>query len=227
MLRRISLIIVMSVAACGGSQKALRVDDSRLVRLSPEMREQLIDEGRDVRVAEQNLEGARVAEKDARDFRAIVENERNAARQALEAARKARELGRRANDASMTQTARDDIAQAEARVRAVDAKMDYADRLVEYRAEVVKQRQAELEAAQAEQEVRKVTQLVAAGDTQGLDQAAFDRAAVDARNRAEKAREKTLRLRGEVEARRSSWQAARGTSTTGVDDAPPPPSALE
>jgi hypothetical protein len=220
-------VIALSIAACGGGQKSLRVDDARLVRLPPEARQQLIDEEREVRVAETNLEAARVAEREAREFQAIVEKERSAAREFLEAAQKAQKLARQANDGSMAAGSTSDEAAARERLRAVDAKLEYAKQLASYRVAVVRQREAELDAARADLEVRKVSQLAAAGQADGLDTAEFDRAAANARRRADDAQVRAQSRRGDVEARRASWQAARGTSTTGVDDAPPPPSALE
>ena len=223
---RIAMVIALSLAACGSQQKA-QVEDSRLVRLPPAAREGILDDERNVRVAETNLEAARVAEREAKDYQSIVDNERNAARQQLEAAQKAQKLGQSANDTKMQANARDDGSAAQARVRAVDAKMEYAEQLVGLRAEIVKQRQAELEAARAELESKKVTQLVSAGQGEGLDQGRFDRAAVDTRKRADQARQRVMERRTTVEARKATWQTARGEGGSGIDDAPPPPRVLD
>ena len=219
--------MVLSLATCGGGSETLHVEDSRLLRLSGDARQSILDAERPVRVSEINLEGATVAHREAKDFQSIVENERNAARQQLEATQKSMKLAEGAGDTSMATNAREGEKTAQRRVRAADAKLEYAKELLAYRGDIVKLRQAEVDAARAELEVRKVTQLASAGQAEGLDQGKFDRAAVKARRRADDARQKVASRRGSLEGRRSTWESARVGGDPGIGDAPPPPSALE
>jgi hypothetical protein len=204
---RTSLVLVLSVAACGGGQKPLRVDDARLARLPSESRQALLDVERPVRAAEIDLEGAQVAERDAKSFQSIVHNERDAAKRQVEEAQRA-------------------LKAAQQRQRAADAKAEYTKELVAFRGEIVQRRKTELDALRAEAEVQKVQQLVSAGQAEGLDARPFDKAAIDARRRATEAAARVDARRGKVEERRAAWQSVRVTGED-VADAQPPPTALE
>lgn len=226
------------LSACGlfgGSSAPKTVDESRLARLPPEERSQLVDQQRKGDIAQSNLETAKVALQDAKQFLSIVENEDNAAKQRMTGARKSVELSTRTagEDPAPLADAQREVAVAAQRLDTTNAKLQYAHNLVELRAAQVELRRSELNLANAQLQLARYDGLYAHNQAADLRREDFvsarDKAQADVNNR-----------RSEVEGRRSTVQTSQGVWTElhrkfdvarqengdNPTDAPPPPQGI-
>src|SRR5688500_7532315 len=85
-LQTASLSLLLAVGSACASSKGAEVKDEQLGALPREDRQALIDQQRSIDVAKANVDAARVAAKQAREFKDLVDNELTAAKADRDAA---------------------------------------------------------------------------------------------------------------------------------------------
>jgi hypothetical protein len=224
-----SWVLALALGGCAGGQ-AVRVDDERLSRLPADQRVALIDEERNLRVAEVNVDAARAALRDAQLFRQMVASEHSAARERHAAARDGVKLAGRAADTTMHAHATRSEKLAQRTLVTIEAKARYAEELERLRAAEVAETEAEAELARARLELDKVGRLRAAGQASGLQVGPFERSARDAALRVERKRQEIARLRAAAGDARGVWRERRRDLAAGGGDssldAPLPPERI-
>jgi hypothetical protein len=220
-------------AACGSSAQ---VKDDRLVRLPAEDRQALLDEQQTVTVAKANLDSASAAVGEAQQFRAIVGQERKAAKSRDDAVKKDLEMSQRSGDPERIATSKQRQQAALEMKTLTNSKGEYAENLLRLRQAQRDMRQAEYELSKAKLENAEYEALQARGMAEGMKGSNF------AQKQAEKERdfavksERVNELEGITDASKSAWEQAQARVQESADQmkfeetpigSPPPPEPLE
>src|SRR5690349_3025143 len=167
-LETASLSLLLAVGAACASTKSAEVKDDKLAQLPREDRQALIDQQRSVDTANANVDAAKVAAKQAHDFKDLVDNEVTAAKSKRDAAANSPAYDKRSQaDANAKQLV------ANQEVAASEAKSEYADKLIEQREAEIDERRAEADLAQAKLERAKYETLQRRGLAEGVDRQAI------------------------------------------------------
>ena len=225
-LRQWLLAGALAVAGCATSSG---VSDKDVARLPVADRAQIVTAHKSIDVAESNLESAKVARDEARQFRKIAVSDLDAAKSRLEAARSGVDLGKTArDDAALREASRNEDA-ARAQVIASRAKLDYADRLVELREAKIGEAEASLNAAKADVDSTKLSLLQRNGMGADIDARKLDARRQDAQERLAESRAHVAQLEGETAQLKTAWDDRRRemnrTASRGEMIAPPAPPA--
>lgn len=230
-LRAAPLILIASAACASGPP---RVEEQRLVALPGDARQELIDEQRQVDVAQANLSAARTGLEQAKLFHGLVEHEVEAAEANREAAAEALELARSSHDPQRIAEAEEKHALWTRRMETARAKTKYSERLVELREAELEQREAGVALALIRHEHAKFQKVEQRGLAQGLDGSDFQEALQEAQQEHDEEQAEANELRDGVNASQAAWQQALANYKTldeRVEDkmfrAPPEPKYLQ
>jgi hypothetical protein len=224
--RTASVSCLLVVSACASS-KGAEVKDEQLSQLPHEDRQAIIDQERSVEVAKANADAARVAAKQADEFKVLVDDEVVTAKAQRDEA---------ANAASYTNTkqAQNDIAArrelAAQQVTAAEAKSEYADKLIEVRQAEVEEREAEADLAQARYERVKYVTLQQRGMAKGIDRQAIEDSERQAEQKRAEAHQKVSLAQGYADVSKGNWDKSQAqyqsaAKATGADERPVQPPA--
>jgi hypothetical protein len=201
-----TLVFAFAVACASGPP---RVDEQRVVALPRQERQALIDEERNVDVAQANLVAARTSLDQAKLFQGLVEHEVDSAEANREAAEEALELARSSHDQTRIQEVEQKNALWERRLNAARTKADYAERLVELREAEMEERTAAVKLATVQFERTKYEKVKQRGMGGGLDGEDFMEAFQEAQEEHTERHAETEQLRDGVQASRTKWDQAR------------------
>lgn len=221
--------LLAGAVALAGCATASGISDKDVARLSVADRSQIITAHKSIDVAESNLQAAKVARDEARQFRKIAISEVDAARSRLEAARASVDLGKTARDDQALRDASRNEDAARAQLIAARAKLDYADRLVELREAKIAEADANLTAARADVDRTKLQLLQRNGMASDVDANKLEARRQDAQERLAEARSHVAQIEGEAVQLKTAWDDRRHelnrTASRGEMVAPPPPPA--
>jgi hypothetical protein len=230
-LRIAPWVLIASTACASGPP---RVEEQRLVALPREARQELIDEQRQVDVAQANLSAARTSVEHAKLFHGLVGHEVGAAEANREAAAEALELSRSSHDPQRIGEAEEQHALWTRRMDAARAKAQYAERLLELREAELEQREAGVVLAQIRHERAKFQKVEQRGLAEGLDGSDFEEALQEAAQEHDEKQAEANQLRDSVNTSQAAWQQALANYKA-MDDrvenkmfrAPPEPKYLQ
>lgn len=222
-----SLTLLLAVGAACASTKAAEVKDDQLTQLPREDRQAIIDQERSVDTAKANVDAARVAAKQAHDFKDLVDNE-------VTAAKAKRDAADNSVGYDSTKKSQNDLnakrAVANQEVAAAEAKAEYASKLIEVREAEVEAREADAELAQAKVERAKYETLQRRGMAEGINRQEIVDAEVKAEQKRAAAQQKVAQLQGYADASKVNWDKAQtqyqdSAKATVADDRPVQPPA--
>jgi hypothetical protein len=227
-------LFLFSACAFGTSSAPARVDEARLARLPADERAQLVDQQRQVDIAQSNLETAKVAYNDAKQFLSIVENEHNAAHERFVGTKKNLDLTAKTagQDPSPMADAQREMAIAGQRMDAANAKMQYAHNLVDLRASQVELRKAEVDLANSNVQLARFDRLQAHNQAPDLRRDDFVAAHDKAQSAVTSRKSDIGSRRGTVQASQQQWNELHqkfdvAAQTQTPSDAPPPPQPID
>lgn len=177
-----------------------------LGQLPREDRQALVDQERTVDIAKANVDAARVAAKQAHEFKDLVDNEVTTAKAERDAADNSQPY-KNDKQSKLDVSAKRQVAAQQ--VIASESKSEYADRLIEVREAEVAEREADVEVAQARLERAKYDTLRRRGLGEGIDQQKLVDAERDADQKRAEARQKVAQLQGHAEASKGNWDKAQ------------------
>jgi hypothetical protein len=204
-LRQLLLAGAMIATGCATSG----VSDKDLARLPVSEREQIVTAHRSIDVAQSNLESAKVARDEAKQFRRIATSELDASKSRLEAARSGVDLDAQARDDRALRDASRIEDEARLKLIAARAKLDYADRLVELRESKIGEAEANLTAAKADVELTKVRVAQRNGVAGDVDVKAYEARRQDAAERLAESRAHVADVEGETAQLKTAWDDRR------------------
>jgi hypothetical protein len=191
------------VASACASSKGAEVNDEKLSQLPREDRQAIIDQERSVEVAKANADAARVAAKQANEFKTLVDSE------VLTAKTQRDEVEKPASYTNTKQGQSDIEARrqlAAKQVAAAEAKSEYADKLIEVRDAEVEEREAEVELAQARYERAQYETLNQRGMAQGIDEKAISDRERQAEQKRAEAHQKAAQAQGYADVSKGNWE---------------------
>lgn len=226
-LRQWLLAGAIAMAGCATSSG---VSDKDVARLPVADRTQIITAHKSIDVAESNLEAAKVARDEAKQFRKIALSELDASKSRLEAARSGVDLGKTSRDDQALRDASRNEDAARDQLIASRAKLDYADRLVELREAKISEAEANLNAANADVEMTKLSLVQRNGMAADIDANKLEARRQDAQERLAEARAHVAQLEGETAQLKTAWddrrnEVNRTASRGGFMSAPSAPPA--
>jgi hypothetical protein len=210
------------VASACASSKGAEVQDEKLAQLPREDREAIIDQERAVDVAKANADAARVAAKQAEEFKLVVDDE-------VLTAKTQRDEAENPVSYSNTKQSKSDIAAkqqvAAKQVAAAEAKSEYANKLIEVRDAEVDERDAEVELAQARYERAQYEILRERGMSTGIDEKSITERERHAEQKRTEAHQKAAQAKSYADVSKGNWEkshaqyqsSAKGTT---ADDRP-------
>lgn len=236
MRRMIVLAAMMGVGGCatlGIKSKSTTVDDSKLVRLPQQDKQQILNAQKRIDVAQSNVTAAKVANNEANQFCKVADSELDAAKAKEKAADQAMKLGRSAQSNATFGAGQKQAQEAEQERLAAQANKQYCNVLVEARRARLKEADASVTATKADTELVKLRMLQKNDLASGIDENPF----LDAKRKADEAvardRLDVAQREGEMNAVRATWlqrsQASqRAQRDIGVSPipAPPPPKLM-
>jgi len=211
-----------------GKINGAEVKDEQLAQLPREDRQAIIDQERSVDVAKANADAARVAAKQAQEFKAVVDDE-------VLTARTERDEAANPVSYSNSKQAQNDIAArrevASKQFAAAEAKSEYANKLIEVREAEVDEREAEVELAQARYERAQYETLKQRGMSAGVDEKAIADRERQAEQKLAEAHQKVAQAQGYADVSKGNWEkshaqyqgAAKSTHADERPVQPPPP----
>jgi hypothetical protein len=221
-LRQSLLACALAAAGCATSG----VSDKEVARLPVAERTQIITAHKSIDVAQSNLEAAKVARDEAKQFRKIALADLDAAKSRLEAARSSVDLTKSARDDRTLMDASRNEDRARDQVIAARAKVDYADRLIDVREAKINEAEANVNAAKADVEMTKLQMLQRNGMAGDVDPRTFEARRQDTQERLAEARARVAQLEGEAAQLKTAWDDRRHesnrTASRGEMIAPPP-----
>ncbi|MCU1282424.1 MAG: hypothetical protein JWM53_5970 [bacterium] len=228
-LRQWLLACAIAMAGCATTG----VSDRDVARLPVADRAQIITASKSIDIAQSNLEAAKVARDEARQFRKIAMNELDAAKSRLEAARTGVFLGKSSrDDRTLREASRNEDAAREQLI-AARAKLDYADRLIELRDAKIDEAEANLNAAKADVEMTKLQLLQRNGIAVGADAKKLEARRQDAQERLAESRARVAQMEGDVAQLKTAWDDRRHEMNTasrgdvrGLSAPPPAPAEV-
>jgi len=224
--RVVSVSCLLAASSCATS-KGAEVDDEKLSQLPREDRQAMIDQERSVEVAKANADAARVAAKQAQEFKIQVEDELVTATFQRDEAENAKPKGNK--QAQNELTARREVAARQ--LAAAEAKNEYADKLIEFREADVEEREADVDLAEARVEQAKYESLHQRGMAKGLDRQAILDSERHAEQKRDEAHQKAVRAQGYAGLSKDNWEKLQARSqstakaTSPADDSPVQPPA--
>jgi hypothetical protein len=217
---------LLFASACA-STKGAEVNDEQLSQLPRDDRQAIIDQERSVEVAKANADAARVAAKQADEFKILVDDE------VLTAKTKRAEAENTTSYGNTKQAQNDTAARrkvAAEQVAAAEAKNEYADKLLEVREAEVAEREAEIELAEARVERAKYETLQQRGMAKGIDRKAIEESERQAEQKRAEAHQKVAQAQGYADVSKENWEKLQAqyqstAKATSADDRPVPPPA--
>lgn len=193
----------------GGCATTAGVADKDVARLPVAEREQIMTAHKSIEVAQANLDGARLARDEAKQFHHIATADVDSAKSRLEAARSSVDLGAQARDDRTLRQASRAEDDARAQLVASRAKLDYADRLVELREAKIAEAEANLAAARADFELEKARIAQRNGIARELNVNKLESQRQDCAERLAEQRAHVADLEGETAQLKTAWDDRR------------------
>jgi len=196
-------LIVGGCATTGG------VSDSDVARLPVAAREQIMTAHKSIEVAQANLDGAKLARDEAKQFHHIAVAELDSSKSRLEAARGSVDLDAQSRDDRALRQASRAENDARAQLVAARAKLDYANRLVELREAKIAEAEANLAAARADVELEKARIAQRNGIARDLNVNKLASQRQDCAERLAEQRAHVADLEGETAQLKTAWDDRR------------------
>ena len=213
-------------SACASS-KGAEVKGDQLAQLPREDRQAIIDQEKSVDVAKANVDAARVAAKQAHEFKDLVDNEVTAAKAERDAADNSTSYTNSKQSQADLNAKRQVAAQ---KVAAAESKAEYANKLIDVREAEVGEREAEVDLAQARLDRAKYETLRQRGLGQDINQQNIIDAEREAEQKRAEAHQKVAQSQGYADASKGNWNKAQeqwqaSAKSTQADDRPVQPPA--
>ncbi|HEY2743171.1 MAG TPA: hypothetical protein VGL86_01055 [Polyangia bacterium] len=206
------------------------VSDRDMAQLPVAEREHIMTAHKSVDVAASNMEVAKVARDEAKQFRRLSARELDAAKLRLQAAQSGVDLASDSRDDRALRAAGHVEDDARIQLVAARAKLDYADRLVELREAKISEAEAAFAAARTDVELTKVRIAQRNGLARDIDERAYEARRQDAAERLAEERAKVADAEGETAQLKVAWddrrhETSRTASRTDFVAPPAPPAA--